>query len=129
MIWAKLTAFVLFCSFLDETIPAPLERFKVKPNKAYRFRVIQAGTIYPLRVSVDNHNLTVVASDGYDLTPVQCESFIINPGERFDFLLTTNQAIENYWIRIVSMEVLTLFSYISFEVIEIAFLRILSYIQ
>eukprot|EP00111_Clytia_hemisphaerica_P000191 TCONS_00000475-protein len=88
----------------NETIPAPLERFKVKPNQTYRFRVIQAGTIYPLRVSVDRHTLTVVASDGYDLAPVQCESFIINPGERFDFLLTTNQTIENYWIRIVSME-------------------------
>ena len=98
---------------LDETIPAPLERFKVKPNQTYRFRVIQAGTIYPLRVSVDNHTLTVVASDGYDLAPVQCESFIINPGERFDFLLTTNQTVDDYWIRIVSMEVSLFFSFSS----------------
>lgn len=84
-----------------------MERFKVKKNQTYRFRVIQAGTIYPLRVSVDNHNFSVVASDGYDLEPVECESFIINPGERYDFVLNANQPVGNYWIRIVSMEVST----------------------
>ena len=67
--------------------------------------MIQAGTIYPLRVSVDNHNIKVVASDGYDVKPYECESFIINPGERYDFLLTADQNVDNYWIRIVSMEV------------------------
>ena len=63
------------------------------------------GVIYPLRISVDQHYLTVVASDGYDVVDTIVESFIINPGERFDFLLTANQSLGNYWVRVVSMEV------------------------
>lgn len=85
-------------------IEAPREKITVEQGKKYRFRVIQAGTIYPLRVSVDNHSISVVASDGYDVTPVECESIIVNPGERYDFLLTADQPIGNYWIRTVSME-------------------------
>ena len=71
----------------------------------YRFRVIGHGTIYPLRISIDNHNISVVASDGYDVTPVPCESFIINPGERFDFVVKADQLVGNYWVRALSMEV------------------------
>ena len=63
------------------------------------------GVIYPLRISVDQHYLTVVASDGYDVEDAIVESLIINPGERFDFLITANQSIGNYWLRAVSMEV------------------------
>ncbi len=70
-----------------------------------RFRVIGVGAIYPLRVSVDQHNITLIASDGFDIVPKICESFILNPGERFDFLLNANQEIGNYWVRAVSMEV------------------------
>ena len=79
--------------------------YNVTKGSTYRFRVIQVGTIYPLRVSVDNHKITVVASDGYDLKPVEVESFIINPGERFDFILKADQNVKNYWIRANSMEV------------------------
>ena len=46
-----------------------------------------------------------MASDGYDVEDVVVESFIINPGERFDFLLTANQSVGNYWLRAESMEV------------------------
>ena len=74
-------------------------------GEVLRFRVISVGTIYPLRISVDQHPLTVVASDGYDIEDAVVESFNINPGERFDFLLTANQSVGNYWIRAVSMEV------------------------
>ena len=90
----------------DTTLEAPLEHFKVTKGKSYRFRVIGHGTIYPLRVSIDNHNMSLVASDGYDVAPVPCESFIINPGERFDFVVNADQPVGNYWIRTLSMEVL-----------------------
>lgn len=83
---------------------APLEVFTVTPNEQYRFRVIGSGALYPFRVSVDNHEMTIIASDGYDLEPQQAESFVINPGERFDFTITTNQSIGNYWIRAISLE-------------------------
>lgn len=84
---------------------APLAWFNVTKNEQYRFRVIGVGSIYPMRISVDNHSLIMVASDGYDFEPIVVESFIINPGERYDFLLRANQAYGNYWIRAVSLEV------------------------
>ena len=43
--------------------------------------------------------LTVVATDGCDVQPRMYESIIINPGERYDFIITTNQKNGDYWIR------------------------------
>lgn len=83
---------------------APLTVFNVEQGKKYRFRVIGPGSLYPFRVSVDDHPLTIVASDGYDLEPVTAESFVINPGERFDFEITADKDIKNYWIRGVTLE-------------------------
>lgn len=37
----------------------------------YRFRVINAEFLNcPIEMSVDGHNITVIASDGYDLEPI-----------------------------------------------------------
>ena len=63
----------------------PLTWYNVSKDEVVRFRVMAVGTIYPLRISVDQHYLTVIASDGYDVVDTIVESFIINPGERFDF--------------------------------------------
>ncbi|XP_022299973.2 uncharacterized protein LOC111108406 [Crassostrea virginica] len=84
---------------------APLEVFKVKQNVSYRFRVIGVGALFPFRISVDDHMLTVIESDGYPIQPIVAESFIINPGERFDFVLEANQTVGNYWIRGKTLEV------------------------
>lgn len=78
----------------------PLAEFHVKRGFRYRFRVCSNGNyICPIHISVDNHNMTVIATDGDSIEPITVESFVINPGERFDFVLHTNQRIGNYWIR------------------------------
>ena len=82
---------------------APLTTYHVKQGNKYRFRVIGTGELYPFRVSVDGHKLSIIASDGYDIAPEEAESFIINPGERFDFELVADQPVGNYWIRGVSL--------------------------
>jgi len=82
----------------------PLTWYNVSKGETVRFRVMAVGSIYPLRVSVDQHYLTVISSDAYDIEDTIVESFIVNPGERFDFLLTANQTIGNYWIRADSLE-------------------------
>ena len=61
---------------------SPLAYFNVTRKKKYRFRVIGTSALYPLRVSVDNHDMTVISSDGYDIDPWVVESFVIQPGER-----------------------------------------------
>jgi FtsP/CotA-like multicopper oxidase with cupredoxin domain len=57
-------------------------------------KVIGTGALYPWRISVDQHNLTMVAVDGFDITPVVAESFIITPGERYNFILDASQPYE-----------------------------------
>ncbi|CAE1312421.1 unnamed protein product [Acanthosepion pharaonis] len=78
---------------------APLAKFTVKPGNNYRFRVISASAQYPFEISVDGHELQIVASDGSGLEPYIADVFVINPGERFDFIITTNETVGNYWIR------------------------------
>ncbi|KAK3579380.1 hypothetical protein CHS0354_029682 [Potamilus streckersoni] len=84
---------------------APLEVFRVMQGKSYRFRVIAAGSMLAFRISVDQHQLMLVASDGHDLENMEVESFIINPGESFDFILVTNRTVSNYWIRAETLEI------------------------
>ncbi|XP_069125665.1 uncharacterized protein [Argopecten irradians] len=84
---------------------APLSEFIVDAGETYRFRVIHVGVMYPIRIAVDQHPLKVVASDGYDIQPVDAESLIITPGERYDFEIVTNQlAGTSYWIRVETLE-------------------------
>lgn len=78
---------------------APLRVFEVQEGKSYRFRVINAASVYSYRVSVDNHNITVIASDGKMVVPVEVESFWVHPGERFDFLLHATARKGKYMIR------------------------------
>ncbi|XP_021372029.1 laccase-6-like [Mizuhopecten yessoensis] len=85
---------------------APLTEFEVDANKNYTFRVISAATLYPFRVYVEGHpTLTVVASDGFALKPITVESFVINPGERYDFILLTNQSPDDYLLVAETLEV------------------------
>jgi FtsP/CotA-like multicopper oxidase with cupredoxin domain len=45
------------------TLPRP--EFEVEPEAKYRFRVINAGSLFcPVQISVDNHTLTLIAADG-----------------------------------------------------------------
>ncbi|XP_050459859.1 uncharacterized protein LOC126855865 isoform X3 [Cataglyphis hispanica] len=78
----------------------PISIFVVKPNFRYRFRLINAEFLNcPIEVSVDNHTLYVISSDGRDIEPVQAESLVSYAGERFDFIIEMNQPVDNYWMR------------------------------
>ncbi|XP_053620154.1 uncharacterized protein LOC128680776 [Plodia interpunctella] len=74
--------------------------FVVEQGYKYRFRVINAEFLNcPIEMSVDGHNITVIASDGYDLEPITATSLVTYAGERYDFILDANSEIDNYWIR------------------------------
>ncbi|XP_033759599.1 laccase-2-like [Pecten maximus] len=76
---------------------APLTQFEVIRNEWYTFRVISAATFFPFLVYVTGHrNLTLTASDGYAIKEIVVNAFIINPGERYDFKIFTNQPNDNY---------------------------------
>ena len=83
--------------------------FRVDYGQRYRFRLIGEQTLYAYKVSVDQHKLTVIATDGEDIEPIaEVDYIIIYSGERYDFILNANQdPMKYYWIRAETLEVNT----------------------
>ena len=85
---------------------APLTRFDVVTHQEYRFRVISAATLYPFRVYLQGHKiLFIVASDGFELLPIEVESFIIHPGERIDFVVRMDKTPGTYLLVAETIEI------------------------
>ncbi|XP_060580427.1 uncharacterized protein LOC132737186 isoform X1 [Ruditapes philippinarum] len=72
---------------------SPLERFKVRSGTLYRFRIIGAMTLYPMRVYIYGHRLTLRTSDAYNVDRIPVQSIIVHPGERYDFFWQAPPAI------------------------------------
>lgn len=59
----------------------PRAEFRVRHGQRYRFRLINSGFLdCPIEFSIDEHNLTIIASDGSFVQPLQVESLIIFAG-------------------------------------------------
>uniref|UniRef100_A0A182VY04 Uncharacterized protein n=1 Tax=Anopheles minimus TaxID=112268 RepID=A0A182VY04_9DIPT len=86
---------------VPESQHIPLSVFYVEKGRRYRFRLINAEFLNcPVELSIENHNLTVIASDGFGIQPLEdLGSFVSYAGERFDFVVKANQPIGNYLIR------------------------------
>jgi len=69
----------------NENNGAPLEKFVVSKGQKFRYRIIGAMTLYPMRVYIQNQTLTLRSSDCYNLNPTTVQSIIVHPGERYDF--------------------------------------------
>ena len=54
-------------SYVPENPGIPLEEFIVKKGGKYRFRVIVVSMAFVFKISVDNHRLHVIATDGCDV--------------------------------------------------------------
>lgn len=91
----------------DPLIPElPLETFNVKPDKYYRFRIINAAMLFSFRFSIDEHTIHVIATDGNDVEAESAQSIIMSSGERFDILVKTDgNPRKNYFIRAETIEV------------------------
>lgn len=63
-------------------------------------RLINAGVIWcPIEVSIDNHTITFISTDGYDFQPVRLKYLLTGPGETYDFIVDANQKSGTYWIK------------------------------
>eukprot|EP00658_Telonema_sp_P-2_P076127 TRINITY_DN6617_c0_g1_i2.p1 TRINITY_DN6617_c0_g1~~TRINITY_DN6617_c0_g1_i2.p1 ORF type:complete len:335 (-),score=55.34 TRINITY_DN6617_c0_g1_i2:142-1017(-) len=75
------------------------------------FRVVGTQEGKALRLSVDGHSLTVFASDGYPIDPLEVDSLIVLPGETFDLSVhpdptsTRTTANKSFWVRADTLEV------------------------
>ena len=83
-----------------------LSIFNVERGKTYRFRLVGAQANYAYRFSIDNHQLLLVATDGYFIEPKKVDFIIVHTGERYDFLLSAGEAYKhNHLIRAETLEV------------------------
>jgi FtsP/CotA-like multicopper oxidase with cupredoxin domain len=57
-----------------------------------RLRVINASTSSNFRLMIDGLPLTVIASDGEDLEPVEVDNLMLSTAERYDLLVTIPEA-------------------------------------
>lgn len=79
----------------------PLEIFTITPGRRYRFRMINAfASVCPAQVTIEGHALTVIATDGEPVHPVQVNTIISFSGERYDFVITADQPVGAYWIQL-----------------------------
>ena len=84
-----------------------LEVFSVNEGSSYRFRLIGSQGIFSLKFSIDEHNLTVISTDGSLIEPISTQFIILHTGERYDFILRANRPrsdVNDYWIRVETME-------------------------
>ena len=101
-----------FCDYYLNGLPhcnlhySQLNYFSVKPNNIYRFRLIGAQSAYAFKFSIQEHYLTVVATDGNPIQPIKNVQYVIvNTGERYDVLVdTSGHEIKNYWILAETIE-------------------------
>jgi len=86
-----------------EHLPYPLSEYQLTADVETRFRLVCASNVYSYEVLADGHSITVVALDGHDIQPLLVDSFIVFPGESFDFLLVPDQDTAQsgrYWLRV-----------------------------
>ncbi|XP_022088125.1 laccase-5-like [Acanthaster planci] len=89
----------------NRTVYTPFHTVHVQQNTSYRFRTIGVVALDCFfEVSIDGHNLTVIASDGAPFEPVQVRAFGISSGERFDFVLDAEAEVGKYWIRVKGID-------------------------
>ena len=82
----------------------PIAQFKVKQFGRYRFRLIDVGAYScTMKFSIDQHNLTIISADGKAIEPVQVESIVINPGERYDFVVDARMNAAKYFVKVAGV--------------------------
>ncbi|XP_034257023.1 laccase-4-like [Thrips palmi] len=85
-------------------LDAPHEEIRVQQGKRYRLRLAFNSAIYcPVHLSIDNHTMTAIASDGGDIKPVQVDSLMLNAGERWDVVVAADQPVDQYWVRMQAL--------------------------
>ncbi|KAK5003474.1 laccase, multicopper oxidase, benzenediol:oxygen oxidorectuctase, partial [Cryomyces antarcticus] len=68
-------------------------------GKKYRLRLINTSADNFIRVSLDNHNFTVMTADFIPIKPYTTQWVLLAIGQRYDVVINANQAVGNYWFR------------------------------
>ncbi|KAI9684622.1 MAG: laccase, multicopper oxidase, benzenediol:oxygen oxidorectuctase, partial [Bogoriella megaspora] len=94
------------CTLYNATDPDPNcvgegENFQLvfEAGKKYRLRVLNVAEEDWVQFSIDNHTLTVIATDFVPIVPYQTDSVLIDMGQRYDVIVEANAPPDNYWLR------------------------------
>ena len=84
---------------------AELSVFNVTYGYRYRFRLIGAQALQAYKFSIQDHLMTVIATDGNHIESIPNAHYVIvNSGERYDIVVNANQPPNNYWILAETLE-------------------------
>ncbi|KAF7862713.1 hypothetical protein EAF04_007586 [Stromatinia cepivora] len=79
---------------------AGLSKFKFKPGKTHRLRLINPGTEGNQKFSIDGHILTVIAVDFVPVIPYDTKVVTVGVGQRTDVIVKAiGKAGSSYWMR------------------------------
>ena len=77
----------------------------VSAGETYRFRIINGGVHYGLRINIADLKMKVIAADSEPVEPVVVDGVFVHVAERFDIEVTIPDSAEGqYWIRADSIE-------------------------
>ncbi|ATY60162.1 laccase-1 precursor [Cordyceps militaris] len=83
------------------------QRLKIRfeAGKTYRLRLVNAALISHFKFTIDNHEMTVIAHDLVPVEPYKVNVLDITMGQRYDILVTANQATtaKQFWMRSIPL--------------------------
>ncbi|KAJ7744785.1 laccase [Mycena maculata] len=68
----------------------------------YRFRMVSISCDPNFIFTIDGHNMTIIEVDSVNSQALTVDSIQIYAGQRYSFVLTADQAVDNYWIRTIA---------------------------
>ncbi|KAJ6496186.1 yellow laccase [Mycena sanguinolenta] len=71
----------------------------VVEGKRYRFRLISMSCDPNWIFSIEGHKFQIIEVDGVAHQPLTVDSIQIFAAQRYSFVLTANQKVDNYWIK------------------------------
>ncbi|KAE8154061.1 Cupredoxin [Aspergillus avenaceus] len=79
------------------------QRFRtdIFTGKRYRIHLVNTAINTHFKFSINNHNITVIASDFVPIVPFTTNNIPIGMGQRYDIIIKTDQPVDNYWLRAV----------------------------
>lgn len=78
--------------------------FNVEANKRYRFRFINSGfNVCPFLLQFEQHDMKIIATELSYVEPFSIDALFSQTGERFDFVIETNNTEGDYWVRVKTM--------------------------
>ncbi|KAI0475847.1 multicopper oxidase [Xylariaceae sp. FL0804] len=79
---------------------APISKFKFESGKSHRLRFINSGSQGTERVSIDGHNMTVIANDFVEVEPYDTEVVTLGIGQRVDVVVYAHaDPAAAFWLR------------------------------